>query len=528
MGREAFLVSWPKFDVDHVMVTSEQMLRVEKEIIESGFPVEALMEKVGHKMVEWLIQVPDLLDKGVLVLVGPGHNGGDGLVVARELHLLGIEVSIWSPFKRHKPLTFAHLEHLKWLGIKQLQVIPEASNPALWIEAIFGLDQSRPLEPLLANLLKSREEVCPKRLISLDVPAGMCSDSGEMLQEGGACAVFTLTVGLIKRGLIQDQAIKHVGQIVRIDIGIPDVFLRSLISSEPKLISPADLFTFVLPIHKPEAMKYERGRLLLIAGSNEYKGAGFLAIKGALASGVASIKSILPASIAQEIWHFTPEVVSAGCLETLPNGEVTLERLSKSFSLEKFDSLLIGPGLGKADESFVDLADSFQSFGGLLVLDADGINRLSSSSGALQWIHDRCGPTWLTPHRAEFLRLFPDLEGLNPLDAAVKAAKLSGCGILLKGAHTVIADPSGTSWQVSESSQWVARAGLGDVLAGFVSGLGAMEFSISSNASTELLAGAALMHAQAACGCKEGTSASLISDFLAVKTKEKQTGQMFV
>ena len=166
-------MSWPKFDSDHLLITAGEMANIEEQVILNGFPVEALMEKVGIKMSRWLIGQPGLLDKGAVDLVGPGHNGGDGLVVARELHLAGIKVSVWCPFSIKKALTANHFSHVKWLGVEQLEHPPEVLSNSLWIDALFGLAQSRKVPELVANLLEQRQQYQPGRLLSLDVPSGV-------------------------------------------------------------------------------------------------------------------------------------------------------------------------------------------------------------------------------------------------------------------------------------------------------------------------------------------------------------------
>ncbi|MDP6833795.1 MAG: NAD(P)H-hydrate epimerase, partial [Prochlorococcaceae cyanobacterium ETNP1_MAG_9] len=193
---------WPQRDADHVMVTAAEMTTFENQILSSGFPEEALMEKVGQAMTAWFLQHSALIQDGVVVIVGPGHNGGDGLVVARELYLAGVEVKVWCPLTITKHLTIKHLSHVNWLGIKQLQVAPECTDKSLWIDALFGLGQSRPLPQSLANLLQERQVKVPGRMVSLDLPSGICSDTGSTFAGGAAVASFTLTVGLVKKGLV--------------------------------------------------------------------------------------------------------------------------------------------------------------------------------------------------------------------------------------------------------------------------------------------------------------------------------------
>ena len=123
------------------MVSAAQMAALEEQLFASGLPVEALMEKAALAVVRRLQQPdwwPQLQQRGALVLVGPGHNGGDGLVVARELHLAGVAVRTWSPFERHKPLTAAHRRHAHWLGIPELSDPPDPGEGAIWIDALFG------------------------------------------------------------------------------------------------------------------------------------------------------------------------------------------------------------------------------------------------------------------------------------------------------------------------------------------------------------------------------------------------------
>ena len=132
-------------------------------------------------MAAWLLERGDLLRHGVVVMVGPGHNFGDGLVLARELHLAGIAVSLWCLLLIRKPLTAENLCHGQWLGLRQLAQEPDPGSAALWVDAVFGLGQSRPLPASLADLFRRRQQLRPRALISLDVPSGLCSDHGIVL-----------------------------------------------------------------------------------------------------------------------------------------------------------------------------------------------------------------------------------------------------------------------------------------------------------------------------------------------------------
>ena len=178
--------------------------------------------------------------------------------------------------------------------------------------------------------------------------------------------------------------------------------------------------------------------------------------------------------------------------------------------VERLDAILLGPGIGYPNPnsglsppSDTSAWDQLGAFAGLLVLDADGLNRLAGQDnqqpdGALGWLRRRSGPTWLTPHRGEFARLFPDLAELPALEASLAAAQTCGATVLLKGARSVIAAADGRRWQLLEACPAVARAGLGDVLAGYAAGVGARALA-HGGLDAQLLAAAALFHALSGC-----------------------------
>ncbi|WP_269623307.1 NAD(P)H-hydrate dehydratase [Prochlorococcus marinus] len=520
-------MTWPNLDANHLIVSSSQMKGIEEKLFSYGMPVEALMEKVGLEMKKWFIENPRLLENGVVVLVGPGHNGGDGLVLARELHLLGVEVFLWCPFVNKKSLTVRQLSYCYSIGIKELQSPPDPAGNFLWIDALFGLGQNRPLPQEIGFLLQSRERVKPGKLISLDVPAGICSDTGKSFDAGVATALFTLTVGLIKSGLIQDIALRYVGTLVRVDIGIPEIAFELLPASVPLRIYSKDIDSFLLPRTLPNATKYLRGRVAVIAGSDQFKGASLLALQGVIASGVGSVQAVLPKDIVKSIFAQVPEVVFYNYSNDSNEQSIFIHNCLKEINLDRIDSLLIGPGLGGADEQWSDFSPMLEDFIGLLVLDADALNRLALSQEGWKWLPRRKGPTWITPHLNEFRRLFPDIAISSPLEAAVLAARISGAGILLKGANSVIATPNGLAWQLVDTSPYVARTGLGDVLAGFTAGFGALGVCSEGKLDFDLFAFAVLLHSHAAKNCNEGTNASSISRFLGklVKTIQMQNVQ---
>ena len=509
----AALPPWPARDAAHLLVRSAQMAELEAELFASGMPVEALMEKAALRISQRLLGQPDLLGGGVLVLVGPGHNGGDGLVVARELHLAGIDVALWTPFEHRKPLTEAHWRHALWLGLEYCTGGPDPADPRLWIDALFGIGQQRPPGEAIERLLAARQSQRPGRLVAIDAPTGLCADTGRLLGEVAACASHTLSLGLLKQGLVQDGALAWVGKLERLDLGLPKALLGALPAEQPLGLKAADLASAPWPAPAPAEAKYGRGRLLVVAGSPSYRGAALLSLLGASASGCGSLRAALPLPLAEGLWAVQPHVVVHRALASTGSGGLCLAALGETGALDRLDALLLGPGIGTANPADqpgeVDQAPAWralQDFSGLLVLDADGLNRLAAGAAGRageDWLRGRQGATWLTPHAGEFARLFPDLAAEPPLLAAATAAGRCGATVLLKGARSVVAAADGRRWQLLEAAAPAARAGLGDVLAGYAAGRGAMAGQAGpwGPADGALLAAAALEHAQAGLQC---------------------------
>ena len=521
--------SWPPADGDHVLVSGTTMAAIEQELFASGLPVEALMEKAALAVSRRLQRRPDRDGHdGLLVLVGPGHNGGDGLVVAREWHLAGGRVRIWCPFERRRPLTDAHLRHARWLGIPLLEAPPDPTDAALWVDALFGLGQHRPAGEAIETLLRDRQRRRPGALVAIDVPTGLDADDGELLGTVAATASTTYSIGLIKRGLVQDAALRWVGRLERVCLGLPSALLGQTAADLLLGLSAVDRASAPWPVPDPAAGKYERGRLLVLAGSRRFRGAAHLALAGATASGCGSLRAAPPRDIAPQLWQVHPHVVLEPGLGATPAGGLALGDLGEGW-LNRLDAVLLGPGLGGLGNAGEPVPAAIEArerrrwqelgaFEGLLVLDADGLNRLAAAMG-IDWIQGRRGPTWITPHEGEFRRLFPDLAPLPRPEAALAAARRCGASVLLKGARSVVAAPDGRRWQLLSACPDAARAGLGDVLAGYAAGRGAMALAAglapdrAPGADGAWLAAAALDHAVAGHQCRQLRGAGGVTPF---------------
>ena len=191
----------------------------------------------------------------------------------------------------------------------------------------------------------------------------------------------------------------------------------------------------------------KRGRTLLIAGSEKYPGAAYLALRGAISSGAGFISAALPGIVAESIWQVAPEVVLKETMQSNQHGNATLFNALKNIDLSAFDSLAVGPGIGIDNDDWQKSKDYLMAFGGLLILDADALNRISESKLGSNFFLERKFKTWITPHSKEFGRLFPNIKSKTDVELALDAAKEFNISILLKGANSIVADNKKV-WQI--------------------------------------------------------------------------------
>jgi len=229
-------IGWPTIDSKHLIVDSKQMLKLEKEMFFDGMPQEALMEKAGIQISLWLLKRKHLLKHGIIVLIGPGHNGGDGGVIARELSLKGYLVKVWCPFPIKKKLTIDHVNYLTSIGVTKLADPPDVNGKELWIDAVFGNNQTRKVDNKLIKLLNQKFYNKYGKVVSIDVPTGLCPDKGEPFFDTAVKANYTLSIGLNKIGLTQDSALPFIGELHHIDIGIPITKLSKVKKKYLKLL----------------------------------------------------------------------------------------------------------------------------------------------------------------------------------------------------------------------------------------------------------------------------------------------------
>ena len=517
-------IGWPTIDSKHIIVDSKQMLQLEKEMFSDGMPQEALMEKAGIQISQWLLKRKHLLKHGIIVVIGPGHNGGDGAVVARELYLKGYLVKLWCPYPFKKTLTIDHVKYLTSIGVTKLEEPPNANSKELWIDAVFGNNQKRNVDNNLIRLFNQKFYTKSGKVLSIDVPTGLCPNTGKPFKDIAVKADFTLAIGLNKIGLTQDSALPFIGELNRIDIGIP---VSKLSKVEKKIfkVTYKDLKNIDLPSLPKNSNKYERGRTLLIAGSEKYPGAAYLTLRGAISSGAGYISAVLPKTVADSIWQVAPEIVLKGSMQCNKDGNASLFSAFQDVNLSKYDSLVVGPGIGIDNDDWQKSKEYLMGFEGLLILDADALNRISESKLGSDFFLEREYKTWITPHSKEFQRLFPNIKCETNVGLAFNAAKEFNISILLKGANSVVAD-NREAWQIFGTDSQTARAGLGDLLSGFVAGSAAIDLAFFRNITTHSFAKYVLLHSFAASKCKSGSNASAIGDELSKLMRIKKMRQI--
>lgn len=470
------------------IVTVDQMRQIEQKCAETGLPTDVLMENAGKVVAEEARRIlGNIKQQRILILIGPGNNGGDGLVTARHLHDWGAKVSLYLPGQR--PPNDHNLELVQNRGItsidakqdKNLSKLEEVLSSAdAVIDALFGTGKSRPLQgifPKVLNKLSEAKKKQPKlKIIALDLPSGLNADTGAV---DPAClyADNTVTLGFPKPGLFNFPGAERTGKVTVVDIGIPSHLADGLTT---ELITK-DWAKAVLPRRPIYANKGTFGKVLVIAGSINYTGAAYLACSGAIRVG-AGLATLATASSLQPI--LASKLIEVTYLP-LPESEPGIISPKAADivdqQLGQYDALLLGCGIGQS-QSAMDLIRCilFKAKTALppLVIDADALNTLAKTP---KWWQKLANDAILTPHPGEMVRLagvsIEEVQS-NRLDLAKKAAQKWHKTVVLKGAYTIIAAPDGKCRVSPIANPGLASAGTGDVLSGAIAGLMAQGMSL--------------------------------------------------
>ncbi|AOH85320.1 bifunctional ADP-dependent (S)-NAD(P)H-hydrate dehydratase/NAD(P)H-hydrate epimerase [Sphingomonas panacis] len=412
------------------ILTAAAMRAAEDRAIAAGSSVGALMERAGAAVAEAVRRLAS--GAPVLILCGPGNNGGDGYVAARVLKANGADVRIAAlADPRTEAATAARAG---WDG--PVAPLAEAGEAPVVVDALFGTGLTRALDDAVARVLG--ETVRAARLsIAVDLPSGIATDTGAELSAVPDFSL-TLTLGALKPAHLLQPAAARCGTVRIIDIGL-DRSSRDWSMTKPVIAAPT-----------AADHKYSRGLVVVIGG--DMPGAAALASEAAMHAGAGYVMlfedhaASTPHALVRRAW-------SAEAFAQALDGK----RLDKT-------AIVVGPGLGKGDIAAAKFAAALDS-AYKLVIDGDALHLLDDAAFAR--IKARPTPVVLTPHAGEFNALFGAVSG-SKIDAARDAAARSGAIVVFKGPDTVVAHPDGRTRVALGASPWLSTAGTGDVLAGTI------------------------------------------------------------
>lgn len=487
--------------------TVKEMVAAEKAADAAGHSYADMMETAGRGVAEAIIARQSVEDLAVLALVGPGNNGGDALVTARYLHWAGAKVVcyLWrkldpqnSPNLQralNEGITVLHAEDDQRYRVLRLRL----TGVDLVLDGLLGTGVSRPIKDDLAQLLRQVKAGLGERsrlaaeaqdkarieagfevpltpikpsedtsqswqpqVVAVDCPSGLNCDSGQ-IDPLALPADLTVTFAGPKRGHFLFPGAAACGELIVADIDIAPKHTAAV----PFALLTADDLRSRLPTRPSDGHKGSFGRVLIAAGCDQYQGAPFLAARAAFRSGSGLVTLAVPEPLRAAGVVSLPEATYLPQLEqeshlTAETARVIVDELAA------YKALLIGPGLSTAAAPFLnELLPHVNEHP--VVLDADALNILAAQEG---WPDHLPPHAILTPHPGEMARLcglsLQDLLTHNRFDLALEKAAAWGCVLVLKGAYTIVASPSGRGWVIPFANPLLAAAGSGDVLGGVI------------------------------------------------------------
>ena len=453
------------------VLTVAQVRAADKAAIAAGTPGLELMRRAGQAVADAIVARWTV--RPVLVMCGPGANGGDGYVAAAALRDAGWPVRAAGLVQPSALKGDAAEAAALWAGSVENLGGKVFEGAGLIVDALFGAGLDRPLEARVQSVLRAAERAGVP-IVAVDLPSGLSGDLARPL--GHACqATLTVTFHRKKHAHVLAPGRELCGEIVVADIGLAAPRDGALKENDPALWADRLNWPGVA------AHKYARGRLIVVSGDGISTGAARLAARAGLRIG-AGLVTLLSPPDALLVNGAHLEAVMLRAFET----DLELEEAAAAV-----DAAVIGPAAG-VNEATVSNLFALARTGAGLVIDADALTAFRDDPEELFQVLDK--DDVLTPHAGEFERVFKGLLAASPerITAARKAAARAGAVVLLKGSDTVIAAPDGRAVVNGNGSPWLATAGSGDVLAGFVGGLIAQGLD-----SFDAACAAVWMHAEA-------------------------------
>jgi len=444
-----------------VLITAE-MERADRLTIAAGTPGFALMLSAGQAVAEAAMA---LVEEGPIVVVaGPGNNGGDGFVAAAELAARGREVSVILLCERDSLQGDAASAARGWKH-PVLPFNPQAiGKPALIIDALFGAGLNRPVKGEPHDVIEAiNANGAP--VLAVDLPSGINGSSGSVMRIA-VRATETVTFFRRKPAHLLLPGRMHCGRVRVADIGIDPGVLAEIAPQTFENIP--DTWRTSFPVPKIDGHKYARGHTIVVSGDIAATGAARMSARGALRAGAGLVTLASPRDAL---------AVNAAALTAVMVRPIdTPVEFAELLTDKRLNTCVIGPGAGLGERTRDLVLTALTAQRGL-VLDADALTSFAEAPDrlfeAIKASHDP--QVVLTPHEGEFPRLFSDISNKHPfrskLERVRAAAERAGCIVLLKGPDTVVASPDGRATIAANAPPWLATAGSGDVLSGMIAGL---------------------------------------------------------
>ena len=457
------------------VLTAAQMRDVDRRTAGLGIPNIILMENAGHRVVEFLERgYAPLAKQRIVVMCGKGNNGGDGLVVARQLHTRvkpqWLHVVLACHPDQMRGDAFENYRMLVAVGCPvSFEITEEMRTATLVVDAVLGTGVEGAANGTAAEMIDAINHSFPvAEVVAVDVPSGVASDSGEIVGEA-VRAKHTVTFTAPKPCLVLSPACELAGKVHVASIGTPP----EMYEGDPNILLSLSAASDVAPLFRPRVSDSNKGlygHVLVIAGARGKTGAAAMAGIAALRAGAGLSTVASAASAISSIASYAPEIMSEPLAET-DAGSIAMsdpdDPALKSIT-DKKTVIAIGPGMGQHPETVQFIRRFVQESKTPMVVDADALNALVGQRSRFE------GPRIFTPHPGEMSRLtgktIAEIQA-DRIGHARAFATEHGVYLVLKGNRSLIAFPDGPVWINPTGSPSMATGGTGDVLTGMIAGL---------------------------------------------------------
>lgn len=466
------------------ILTAEQMRKIDLQAV-SGYHIseQILMENAGIKSVLAMCEMyPDIHKKNILVVCGPGNNGGDGFVIARHLFNLGCQVSVVAatPINKYKGVSADNLKILSAMniGVHELhsessiyEVMNMANFSDIIVDAIFGTGLSKKIEGLYLALINGLNSVAAPKF-AVDIPSGIDGSTG-LIMGAAIKASATVTFEVPKIGHILDPGSQCIGKLFVADISIP----KQLFSSDEFKLNliTEDFVSKNLSRRPPDSHKGDFGRALIIGGSRLYSGAPKIAARALLRSGAGLSFMMVPDVILNQAQSELSDVITIG-LKSSAEGAIdscgdNIESTLQFIETNRINAVAIGMGMSNSQAACDFTAEILARLKVPVCLDADGLMALKKHRAKI--LMNRDLKLLVTPHPKELARVIDSSVEeilMNRLKICEDFSKANRAVTLLKGHRTIICDEAANAFINTSGNSAMAKGGMGDALSGIIAG----------------------------------------------------------